>query len=213
MRPPRTCIAFSMPQVSLLFSGEQEDWYGDDTYDQYVRMWLHCLERMDLLEPAYCYQGTWYRQYVFQTGLEINFRSQPQLDGKMWMIFPTNLKCRIYVSLSSPQCLIISNTVRNTNYVCTSKIDGIPVHEILCPYTTGFSATGTWYQVPVKNCCDPLSSPICLISSTKPIPCLARIKLACLVNQRSQQVVDLSIFSLKVEVLRYEPFYVDKICR
>jgi len=71
----------------------------------------------------------------------------------------------------------------------------------------------TLYQVLVKNCCDPLSSPIRLISSTKPIPCLARIKLACLVNQRSQQVVDLSIFSLKVEVLRYEPFYVDKICR
>ena len=68
-------------------------------------------------------------------------------------------------------------------------------------------------RILVKNCCDPLSSPIRVITSTKPIPRLARIKLPGLVNQRSQQVVDLSVFSLKVEVLRYEPFYVDKICR
>ena len=77
-----------------------------------------------------------------------DFSNHPQMDGKMWMIFPTDLKCRVYVSLSSPLWLIISNTVRHTNYVRTSNIHGIPVQEILCPYTTGFSATGTWYQVP-----------------------------------------------------------------
>jgi len=73
-------------------------------------------------------------------------------------------------------------------------------------------ADTSYIRVPVKNCCDPLSSPFRLIISTKPIPCLARIKLPGLVNQRSQQVADQSVFSLKVEVLRYEPFYVDKIC-
>jgi len=41
---------------------------------------------------------------------------------------------------------------------------------------------------------------------------IVEIKLPGLVNQRSQQVADQSVFSLKVEVLRYEPFYVDKIC-
>ena len=35
-----------------------------------------------------------------------------------------------------------------TFYIRTSNIHGIPVHKILSPYTTGFSATGSWYQVP-----------------------------------------------------------------
>ena len=37
--------------------------------------------------------------------------------------------------------------------------------------------------LPVKNCCDPLSSPIRLISSTKPIPCLARINFQVLLTK------------------------------
>ena len=45
--------------------------------------------------------------------------NHPQLEGKMWTIFPTDLKCRVYVSLSNPLWLIISNTVRHTNYVRT----------------------------------------------------------------------------------------------
>jgi hypothetical protein len=66
----------------------------------------------------------------------------------------------------------------------------------------------------VKNCCDPLSSPICLISSTKISPCFARIKLPGLVDQRRcQQLVVVSIFSLRVDVLRYEHFEVDIICK
>ena len=81
-----------------------------------------------------------------------DFSNHPQLDGKMWMIFPTDLKCRVYVSLSNPLWLIISNTVRHTNYGRTSKIHGIPVHEISCPYTVqqdlALLVPGTRYQVP-----------------------------------------------------------------
>lgn len=29
--------------------------------------------------------------------------NHPQLEGKMWTIFPTDLKCRVHASLSSPQ--------------------------------------------------------------------------------------------------------------
>lgn len=63
-------------------------------------------------------------------------------------------------------------------------------HDVLPHQVRVFGERGDRYQVPLKNCCDPLSSPLRLISSTKPILCLARIKHPGLVNQRSQQAVD-----------------------